>query len=120
MQEAIFKVNTVKEVANIYIYIYIYIFQYGFSFTTIHEPQDCKGRGRAFLLAPHYHFHPLHRHLDTSRAITADSSLLHRGSRAITADSSLLHRGSRAITALLHRGSSRTQTGNLWFRSAIH
>ena len=26
---------------------------------------------------PHYHFHPLHNHLDISRAITADSSPLH-------------------------------------------
>ena len=38
-------------------------------------------------LTPHYHFHPLHRHLDTSRAITAESSPL-------------------------HIASSRTQTGN--------
>ena len=27
-------------------------------------------------LTPHYHFHPLRRHLDFSRAITAESSLL--------------------------------------------
>ena len=34
----------------------------------------CRGRGRAFLFTPHYYFHPLHRHLDISRAITAESS----------------------------------------------
>ena len=38
---------------------------------------------------PLYHFHPLHRHLDISWAITAESSPL-------------------------HIASSRTQTGNLW------
>ena len=31
-------------------------------------------------ITPHYHFHPLHRHLDISRAITAESSPLHIGS----------------------------------------
>ena len=30
-------------------------------------------------LTPHYHFHPFHRHLDISRAITADSSPLGGG-----------------------------------------
>ena len=65
----------------------------GFSFTTIHNSQDCKGRGRAFLLTPHDHFHPLRRHLDISRAITAESSPLHIASR-------------------------RTRTGELWFPSA--
>ena len=43
-------------------------------------------------LTPHYHFHPLHRHLDISRAITAESSLL-------------------------HIASSRTWSENLWFPS---
>ena len=48
---------------------------------------------RAFLVTPHYHFHPLHRHLGIRRAITAESSPL-------------------------HIGSSPTRTGNLWFPSA--
>ena len=51
------------------------------------------GEGEGISLTPHYHFHPLHRHLDISRAITAESSPLH-------------------ITG------SRTRTGNLWFPSA--
>ena len=42
---------------------------------------------------PHYHFHPLHRHLDIGRAITAGNSPL-------------------------HIDSSRTRTRNLWFLSA--
>ena len=34
-------------------------------------------KGEGISLTPHYHFHPLHRHLDISRAITAESSPLH-------------------------------------------
>ena len=64
----------------------------GFSFTTITNPRSA-GEGEGNFLTPHYHFHPLHRHLDIRRAITAGSSPL-------------------------HLGSSRTRTGNLWFLSA--
>ena len=46
-------------------------------------------------LTPHYHLHPLHRHLDTSRAITAESSLL-------------------------HIASSQIRIGDLWLPSASH
>ena len=53
-----------------------------------------QGKREAIYLTPLYHFHPLHRHLDISRAITAESSPL-------------------------HIASSRTRTGNLWFPSAI-
>ena len=52
-----------------------------------------QGKGEDISLTPHYHFHPLHRHLDISRAITAESSPL-------------------------RIASSRTRTGNLWFPSA--
>ena len=52
-----------------------------------------QGKGEGISLTPHYHFHPLHRHLDISRAITAESSPL-------------------------HIASSRTRTGKLWFPSA--
>ena len=82
-----------------YYYYYYYYYYYHcyflseFSLTNIHESQDCRGRRRAFLLAPHYHLHPLHRHLDINRAIAAESSHL-------------------------HIASSRTRTGNLWFPSA--
>ena len=50
-----------------------------------------QGKGEAISLIPLYHFHLLHRHLD-SRAITAESSPL-------------------------HTANSRTRTGNLWFPS---
>ena len=54
-----------------------------------------QGKGEGIPLTPHYHFHPLHRHLDISRAITAESSPL-------------------------HIASSWTRTGNLWFMSKSH
>ena len=50
-----------------------------------------QGKGEGMSLAPHYHFYPVHRHLDISWAITVDSSPLHIGS---------------------------SRTGNLWFPSA--
>ena len=52
-----------------------------------------QGKGEGISLTPHYHFHLLHRHLDISRVITAESSLL-------------------------PIGSSQAQTRNLWFPSA--
>ena len=36
-----------------------------------------QGKGEAISLTPLYHFHPLHRHLDISLAITAEISPLH-------------------------------------------
>ena len=33
-----------------------------------------QGKGESICLNPHYNFHPLHRHLDISWAITAESS----------------------------------------------
>ena len=36
-----------------------------------------QGKGEGISLTPHYHFHPLHRHLDISRAIAAESSPLY-------------------------------------------
>ena len=37
-------------------------------------PQE---KGEGISLTPHYHFHPLHRHSDISRTITAEISPLH-------------------------------------------
>ena len=78
---------------SLYIYLYIDIFFYvGFlshTFTITGQ----QGKGEAIYSTPLYHFHPLHRHLDIGRAISAESSHL-------------------------HIGSSRTRTGNLWFPSA--
>ena len=42
-------------------------------------------KGKGIFLTPHYHFRPLHGHLDISRAITAESSPVHiASSRALT------------------------------------
>ena len=38
-------------------------------------------KGESISLTPLYHFHPLHRHLDISRVITAESSPLHIAGR---------------------------------------
>ena len=54
-----------------------------------------QGKGEGIYLTPLYNFHPLHRHLDISRAIAAESSPL------------------RIV-------GSWTRTGNLWFPSASH
>ena len=51
-----------------------------------------QGKGEGISLTPRYYFHPLYRHLDIIRAISAESSLL-------------------------HIASSQTGTGNLWFPS---
>ena len=40
-----------------------------------------QGKREAISLAPLYHFRPVHRHLDVSPAITAESSPLHIASR---------------------------------------
>ena len=39
-----------------------------------------QGKGEGISLTPYYQFHPLHRHLDITRAITAESSPLRRAS----------------------------------------
>ena len=54
-----------------------------------------QGKEEGISLTPHYHFHPLHKHLDISQAINA-------------------------VSSSLHIASSRTRTRNLWFPSASH
>ena len=74
---------------TIYYNLFFYLgFIYGHSQFT---GQQIKGKGIS--LTPLYHFHPLHRHLDISRVITAESSPL-------------------------HIASNLTLIGNLWFPSA--
>ena len=51
-----------------------FFFLSGFSFTNIHDSQDSKGKGEGICLNPLYLLHRLHRHLDISRAITAECS----------------------------------------------
>ena len=69
---------------------HIAFFSIGVFFHNHSRITGLQGKGEGIYLTPHHHFHPLHRHLDISRAITAESSPL-------------------------DIGSSRTRTGNLWF-----
>ena len=71
-----------------FFFFFIWVFSHDHSRIT-----GLQGKGEGISLTPHYHFHPLHRHLDISRAITTESSPL-------------------------HIASSRTRTGNLWLPSA--
>ena len=41
---------------------------------------ELQGKGEGNFLSPHHHLHPLHTHLDITRAITAESLPLHIGS----------------------------------------
>ena len=52
----------------------------GFSFTIIRNSQESRVRGEAISVTPLFHFHPLQRHLNISRAIAAESSHLHTAS----------------------------------------
>ena len=64
--------------ASNYKSIYIYIFFSMWVFLHEHSRiTGLQGKGKGISLTPHYHFHPLHRNLDISRAITAESSPLH-------------------------------------------
>ena len=47
-----------------------YLLFFLFSSTNIHESKDCR---EGISVTPHYHFHPIDRHLDISRAITAEN-----------------------------------------------
>ena len=51
--------------------LYLFFFHEHFRFTGQQK------RGKGISLTPHYHFHPLHRHLDISRTITAEILPLH-------------------------------------------
>ena len=76
-----------------YFFFFLFFFSTWVFFHNHSRITELQGKEKGISLTPHYHFHPLHRHLDISRAVTAESSFL-------------------------HKGSSRTRTGNLWFPSA--
>ena len=80
--------QVVKNLIGATIYIFFYLGFLSQPFTN----HRTTGEGETISLTPHYHFHPLHRHLDIGRAITVESSPL-------------------------HISSSRTRTRNLWFSS---
>ena len=71
----------------------MFFFSIGVFFHYHSRMTGLQGKGEGISLTPHYHFHPLHRHLDIGLAITTESSPLHIGSKW-------------------------TRTWNLWFLSA--
>ena len=82
---------SISKDCNVYLSLHISFQESIYSFISFNVyPQDRKnnkritglwGKGEDIFLTPHYHFHTLHRHLDISRAITAESSPLYIGSR---------------------------------------
>ena len=71
--ETIHLLNYLKTYSRTYLYFFFYVSFLSRTFTN----HRTAGEGKGISLTPHYHFHPLHRHLDISWAITAESSLLH-------------------------------------------
>ena len=92
-----------KGLQHIYFLTFFFSFYLGFLSRTftIHRQQ---GQGEAISLSPLYHFHPLHRHLDISRAINAGSSPLHiassrtRTGKALVSERKSLTTKLRALT----------------------
>ena len=101
IQYDIFKLLAVTYRENLPDLLYMSRSQQRFFFFSIwvffHEHSRFTGqRGKGVIyLTSLFYFHQLHRHLDISRAINSESSLL-------------------------HIASSRTRTGNLWFPSTSH
>ena len=62
---------------TMFIFFCIYFFSIWVFFHEHSRITGLQGKGENIPLTPHYHFYPIHRHLDISRAITAESSLLH-------------------------------------------
>ena len=56
---------------------YCWLFLSRFSITNIHDSEDSRWKGRLSLWLFSTTFTPLHRHLNISRVINAQSSLLH-------------------------------------------
>ena len=56
--------------------IYLFFFSVWDFFHKHSRLTGLQGKGENISLTPRYHFHPLRRHLDISRAITAESSPL--------------------------------------------
>ena len=62
----------VKKIHNESFFFYIWVFFHEHSWFTWQQ-----GKGEGIHLTPHYHFHPLHSHLEISWVIVVESSPLH-------------------------------------------
>ena len=72
--------NYLKTYSRTCLYLFfVFVFFSMWAFFHEHSSTNHKtaGEGEGISLTPHYHFHRLHRHLDISRAITAESLPLH-------------------------------------------
>ena len=74
-----FNNNSTKQLFFFFVFCFLFLFFFPiwvffYEHSQITGPQ---GKGEGISLTPHYHFHLLHRHLDISRAIAAESSPLH-------------------------------------------
>ena len=87
------KISTIRPVFLDHLSAFFCIFSVGVFLDDHSRITGMQGKEERISLTPHYHFHPFHRQLDISRAVTAKSSPL-------------------------HRSSSRIRTGDLWFPSA--
>ena len=64
--------KTTLEISTLRFFFSIWVFFHEHSRIT-----GLQGKGEGISLTPHYYFHPLHRHFDISRAITAELSSAH-------------------------------------------
>ena len=80
----------------------LFFFLSGFFFDEHSRIIGLQGKGEGISLTPHYHFHPPHRHLDISRAITAESSPPHIGSTGTRQNREPLVSKCKSLTTKLH------------------
>ena len=62
-----------NEKKNLFWGNFFFFFHLGFLSRTFTNHRTVGEGGGDFFLTPYYYFHPLHRHLDISRAITAEN-----------------------------------------------
>ena len=75
----------------------LFFFYLGFLSRPFTNHRTAGEGGGGISLTPHYHFHPLHRHLDIRRAITAESSPLHIASAGLEPEPLVSERKSLTI-----------------------
>ena len=71
LKKPVFKCKIKTPFFSFFFYLFFFFFHEHSRFT------GQQGKGEDIYLTPLYHFYPLHRHLDISRAVTAESSPLH-------------------------------------------
>ena len=62
--------ENVKDEVDFFFYVWVFLHEHS-------QITGLQGKGEGILLTLHYYFHLLHRHLDISQVITAESTPLH-------------------------------------------